>query len=476
MKRRITLLSSRPNSGTQYRWLLAGGMMLLAMAIAGCGYRTETATESPLLTECDLVLRRMIDTYRHARTYADSGIVRLRYRADGQWVEDQGRFAVRLQRPNRLIVRAYQLTIACDGDQWVVHIDDPQTGDLDGQVLVRPAPEQLTLDDVYLDPLSKDVMVGGMGGPPLTLELLLSDNPLEHLFDGAARRELLSDQPIASRMCRRVRVTLDEGTLVFWIERETNLLRRLEYPTERLASQLDPDGLLENLSLVAEFRESCVDIDLGADSFALSFPPDAKLVSRFVLPPRPLPSDVLGRVPEAFYFVGLDFDTWTQDALLGQTAVLVWFNIHPASEACLRQLAEIRRGMAEDEPITFLAVCTEPTTIGNRQLDRLAEDWGLTMRIVRDLEAFGRDVFQIPGAPTVVVLDPRGVVQAFQVGANPKLSETLPHVLQQIGSGQDLAEAMVGQFQQQQETYHRALLEVMHPSPPRDATRQRSVY
>jgi hypothetical protein len=459
------------------RWVggVAYGLLLLVFLSMGCDRRPELADEPVPLAEADAVLRQMIDTYQRAQTYADQGIVRLRYRDEGQWIEDQARLAVRLERPNRLIVRAYQLTIVCDGVSWHTHIADPETGDLDGQILARPAPEQLSLQDVYIDPISKEVIAGGMGGPPLTLELLLSEHSLEHLFQDSVRRELLTDQPIASQMCRRVRATLEEGSIIFWIDSQTHLLRRLEYPTDLLAQQLDPEGLIEDLSLVAEFRQASVNIDWGRNDFAMPIAADAKIVSRFVLPPRPLPSDLLGQVPDPFRFVGLDSQPWTQSSLKGRTCVLVWFNIHPASELCLRHVTNIQGEIGHDPTMIFLAVCTEPTSVGNQQLGRLAEDWGLTMPVVRDLEAYGRDIFQIPGAPTVVVLNAQGVVQAFEVGANPTLEDSLSAVIRQVIAGQSPASALVAHFQEQQQHYHQALLEVMHPALLRDAGRSRDL-
>jgi hypothetical protein len=450
-------------------FFLAGGMALLAAV--GCGRPASSPDTAPPLSESETILRQMIETYRQAWTYADQGVVRIRYRAEGQWIEDEGRLAVRFERPNRLMLRVYQLTLASDGGRWQIHIADPQTGDLDGQIVVRPAPGQVRLEDIYEDTVTRDVIAGGMGGPPVTLELMLSEHPLEHLFDATVRRELLTGQSLGGRDCHRVQVTLEEGPVVFWIDRQSHLLRRLEYPTDRLALRLDPSGSIQDLTLVADFREASLNVDLDGDDFAFRVQSDAKIVSRFVMPPRPLPSDLLGRLPGGFHFVDLNSRMWTQDALLGKTAVLAWFNIHPASEVCLRQLAEVRRGIAEDEPVVFLAVCTEPTTVGNQQLARLTDSWKLGLPIVRDLAAYGRDVFDIPGAPTVVVLDPRGVVQAFEVGANPALGEILPHVLRQVIAGQDLAGTIVSHFEQQQETYHRTLLEVLQVPLQGDASR-----
>lgn len=450
-------------------FLLACGVALLIAV--GCGRPASSPDLAPPLSESEAILRQMIETYRQTQTYADQGVVRIRYRAEGQWIEDEGRLAVRFERPNRLMLRAYQLTLASDGSRWQIHIADPQTRDLDGQIVVRSAPGRVRLEDIYEDTVTRDVIAGGMGGPPVTLELLLSEQPLEHVFDAAVRRELLAGQSVGGRDCHRIQVTLEEGPVVFWIDRQSHLLRRLEYPTDRLALQLDPSGSIQDLSLVADFREASLNVDLSGEDFTFRTTSEAKMVSRFVMPPRPLPSDLLGRLPEGFHFVDLDSRTWTQDALLGKTAVLAWFNIHPASEVCLKQLAEVRRAISEDEAVVFLAVCTEPTTVGNQQLARLTDSWKLGLPIVRDLAACGRDVFDIPGAPTVVVLDPRGVVQAFEVGANPSLAEILPHVLRQVIAGQDLAGTIVSHFQREQEAYHRSLMEVLQVPLQGDASR-----
>ncbi len=455
--------------------MLALTTMLAVLVVAGCS-RTSPISDGPEPpSDSGRILRQMLEAYQHAKTYADRGVVRLRYRVDGQWVEDEGKLAVRFERPNRLLVRAYQLTLACDGGRWQSIIADPQTRDLDGQVVVRPAPQQLKLDVVYEDSLVLDVIAGGMGGPPVSLELLLSEKPLDHLFGDDVRRELLDDDSIGGHPCHRLRVTLQEGPLVFWIDRESFVLRRLEYPTTQLAAQLDPSGQLEDLTLVADFRDAGLNVDLSGDEFTFHVPAEAKIVSRFVLPPQPLPSDLYGRLPGDFQFVDLQSHPVTHDSLLGKTTVLAWFNIHPASEMCLKQLAEVRRSLPEDAPVVFLAVCTEPTSVGNRQLQQLVETWQLNIPIVRDLEAYGRDTFEIPGAPTVVVIDARGIVQAFEVGANPTLVETLPLALNEVTAGQDLAGKIVAQFRQQNEKYQQALSQVLQPSLQGAAPRSRPV-
>ena len=41
-------------------------------------------------------------------------------------------------------------------------------------------------------------------------------------------------------------------------------------------------------------------------------------------------------------------------------------------------------------------MCTEPSSVSHAQVQSLARRWGSSVPLVRDLEAFGRDVFRIP--------------------------------------------------------------------------------
>jgi hypothetical protein len=312
---------------------------------------------------------------------------------------------------------------------------------------------------VYEDPVILNVIASGMGGPPVTLELLLGDEPLKHLFDPAGKRVLLSDGDIQGRPCRRVQATLDEGTLVLWVDRQSHVLRRLEYPSRPLAEQMARDGNCRDVSLVAEFREAKLDAEIPAAEFEFHAPPRAKLVQRFIVPPQPLASDLIGRLPDDFFFTDLDGQAVARDTLLGKPAVLVWFNDHPASQTTLGQVEQVRRSLGGAAAVSFWGVCTEPSEVGNSQVRSLGERWNVGVPLVRDLEAFGRDVFHIPWAPTLVVLDARGVVQVSEVGANLDAAERLTETIRKLSAGQDLAGEALAKFLQDRVAYEKQLAE-----------------
>jgi hypothetical protein len=289
--------------------------------------------------------------------------------------------------------------------------------------------------------------------------LLIGDEPLKYLFEPAVKRELLSDSDIQGKACQRVQATLDDGKLVLWVDRQTHLLRRLEYPSRQLAEQMARDGNCSDVTLVAEFRDARFGGEIPVDEFDFRPPAGAKRVQRFVVPPQPLASDLIGRLPQDFFFTNLDGQAVARDSLLGQPAVLVWFNDHPASQITLGQIDEVRQSLGEAVAVSFLGVCTEPSEVGHSQVRLLAQRWNVRLPLVRDLEAFGRDVFRIPWAPTVVVLDARGVVQIFEVGANLDRVERLTTALRELSDGKNLAGEALAKFQQEQLAYEKRLAE-----------------
>ncbi len=469
--------------GRHFAWPLA--LALLALAQAGCSgdkaappdAAANVSASPPEASPARQILQRLVARYREAKSYRDQAVVRLKYRQQGQWFEDEGKLTVALVRPNKLQLRAYQLTLVSDGNRLHAVIADPDSNDMDGQVVVRTAPLRFRLDAIYEDPILMDVMSGGMGGPPVTLELLLSDAPLKELLASSKGVELAAEGTVGDRVCDRVAVKLDDGQLVVWVDRQSHLLRRLEYPAERLAREMAA-GNCTDVSLTAEFLNARIDEPVPDEEFVFAVPEGAKTVSRFVLPPRPLPSELLGQLPGDFFFTGLHGERLSRDLLLGKIAVLLWFNDHPASHTAIGELERVRQAIKAEPQIACYAVCTEPSSVGHAQVQTLATRWAGDIPLVRDLQAFGRDLFRIPFAPTLVVLDARGVIQVFEIGANPNLAAELPDRLRLLVAGEDLAGPQLAQFRQQQMLYEKKLMESSQLAPqdaraPRGPLRKR---
>lgn len=429
-----------------------------ALALGGCERPAQESTPTRARS-AEEVLQGMLAVYEQANSYSDRGAVRLSFREGGRWREDEGKLSVSFIKPNKLAVQAYQLTLACDGETLFAKVTDPISRDVDGQVVVRDAPTRIMLDELYQDAILQSAMVSGLGRHAAQLELLFAEKPLEAFLGPGAKRRLLDDQAIEGTKCQRVEVTTDEGPFVLWIDAATSVLRRLEYPAAQILPELSGQADVSELSLVADFNAAEVNQPVDEKRFEFEVPANAKRVTAFVRPPLPLPSRLFGQRPPNFSLAGLDGRTVSGKSLKDRIAVLMWFNDHQACKFNLQQLEKVYAsldGNVQDRP-AFYAVFAGESSTSDEMLSDLMHQWSVTIPVLRDSEAVGRDVFQIAIAPALVVLDRSGTVQLFELEANPELARHLPVVLQRLEAGENLAAEILAQEQREQENYVAAL-------------------
>jgi hypothetical protein len=403
------------------------------------------------------LLSRMIGAYRKAAYYHDEGVFRASLRRGDEITEDSAPMAVTWFAPNQISLRAYQAAVVCDGERLQAKIIDDATNHLDGQIATRPVGDKLTLDDIFSDAVLRETLGGRLGLHPIQLELLLAEDPLAAFLKRDVTKRLLEPEQFDGRACHRLEANL-QGRYVFWIDQESYVLRRFEYPGNALA---DPESDDAKLTITAEFpnatfaRAESSGFTLAA--LGVETRNDAKLVRFFVVPPQPLATKMFGRKPEGYEFPTLDGGKVTPESLKGRIAVLAWFSNHPGSQACLQAIDAVVRRLGKENNVVFYPVSTEPTSVSNDELRRLAKSWGISASVVRDLGAFGRDAFDIRVAPSLVVMDGHGVVQIHESGANPQLAslveEQLADLLKRLQDGEDFAAAILTQARTEEESY-----------------------
>jgi hypothetical protein len=447
---------------------------LVVLLIAGCAPTSPTdprpekpatsgtATEKPALVQptkpaaeftASEILQKLLATYRGAESYQDDAVVRLSFQQGNQPVEQEWPAAVAFERPNKLSLVAYQATVKCDGRELRAKIDDPDSGNVDNQVVVRSAPKELKLTDLASDQLLYDILSSQLRRQPIQLELLLESGGLVSAFgaDVACRR--LDDEQHDGRTCFRVEVPSPGGPFVFWVDQAEFLLRRLDYPAAALVPDLTNNPEVSDVQLLADLRGAHLGGSITADEFTLEIPAGAKRMKTFVVPPRPLPTQLLGKVPEEFYFTDLAGDHIGSHNLTDKITVLVWYHDNPVCEATLQQVSLARERLKEDAGVIFYAVATDPRTATGDDLEKRLADWKVALPIVRDLEAVGDKSFRIAVQPTIVVLDGQGSVQIFQAGGNPQLADQLVEIASRLKEGDDMATEILERHAREQKTY-----------------------
>ena len=399
------------------------------------------------------ILQQLLATYRQAKTYQDQGVVRLAYRRNGQPEAEESPVAVAFERPGKLSLVAYQATVKCDGRELRARIEDEASRNIDGQVIVRPSPAAIAIQDLAADELLYNTICSKLRRQPIQLELLLESGGLVSAFESDIACRRLDDDSHEGRMCFRVEVPSPGGEFVFWVDQEAGLLRRLDYPAAALVPELIGDPAVSDVQLLADLRGASLGGAIAADQFVMGIPAGAKRMKSFVLPPPPLASGLLGKSPGAFSFTNLDGAAVASTELADKIAVLVWYHDDPACTATLQQISLARQRLKDDAAVRFLAIATDPTETNNEMVRQRLREWQVDLPIVRDLAAFGRSAFQIDGHPTIVVLDAKCRVQLFQTGGNPQLAEQLVNIAERLKRGDDLAGELLERRAGEQKQY-----------------------
>lgn len=385
------------------------------------------------------LLQQLLAAYRNATTYQDQAVVKLQFRRSGEQAAYAWPAAVAFERPNKVALNVYQATVRSDGQQFKAAIADPESNNVDGQIVVRKAPEKLQLTELANDPLLYDILSGRARRQPIQLELLLESRGLANAFAADVACQLLEEGVTDGKTCRRIAVPSPGGNFIFWIDREQSLLRRLDYPAAALLPDLAADTTVTDLQFWVELTGGSLNGKIAADKWELPQPAGAKIVKSFVPPPRPLPSQLFGKQPSEFYFTTLDDRRLTQAQLTEKIAVLCWYHDNPACEATLQQVAAAAKEFKDHPQVTFHAVSTDPLPATAEQIRSKLTQWQVDLPVVRDLEAFGDKVFKIQFQPSIIVFDKTGRVQIFELGGNPELAKQLSVIIERLLKGDDLA-------------------------------------
>jgi thiol-disulfide isomerase/thioredoxin len=411
---------------------------------AAAGETAPNGKAGPRLTSAEEVLKAMAKAYYQAKTYEDSGQFRLKFARGDEAVNEAADFSVTFSRPNKLRMHAYQAIVVCDGDKFRATI-----ADLANQVLEKPAPEKLNVLDVFSDPVLLQTVTTGIVGAPMPLGLLLDKNSLEPILLSGEAPALLDDKKIDDRTCYGVEIKREDGELRFWIDQQTLVLRRLEYPTGPMLAHLEQQGGPKptGLSLIAEFKGARFNHSIEDVAFEFELPAEAKLVERFNV--RPPPSELLGQKVKDFTFVNMDGKPLSRADLAGKTVVIdFWATWCGWCFKSLPHLQYVYDEYKDNDQVVFLAVSTDAPEIKDDKLKESFDKAELKLPMYRDLDRYCDSTFQVKGLPTMVILGPDGTIQAHDAGYQPQLASELPVKLEKLLAGESIYEQAIQEYEQ----------------------------
>jgi thiol-disulfide isomerase/thioredoxin/outer membrane lipoprotein-sorting protein len=461
-----------------FRLPLAGLAIASLLFSLGC-QKTETGTADPKqvpggaaeaiekrppvekLTDARAVLERMVAAYRGASSYEDFGTIRLQAETDKGPTDKTANFAVTLARPNKLRMQFYETTVVCDGKQWYAY-----TERLPGQVVLRQAPARITMETVQADGLLGMGLNGFAGGSP-QVPLLLTDDPLRAMLDGAVEVTLAEPAAIDAAECYRVRAKRPEGTVEYWIDQKTFVLRRAVLPTDELRRDLERDGHVKSVSVVADFVRARLNGEVDGKAFQFEVPAAAEK-AKFFMQQGPVP--LLGTKMPDFKLVDLQGKAVTLESLKGKVVVLdFWATSCEPCQMTLPNLDQIYQKYKDNGKVALFAVNLDPPDVSDKALEETFKQWKVTVPILRDPEQQLAKKLQVIGPPTTIFLGSNGVIQDCEMGGNANLVVTLPQKLNKLLAGEELAKEALAQLHQELKLYEKLIDDAFEGKAPEAA-------
>lgn len=476
-KRRRAAATPPSRNFTPLAWLATVGLIAAGIFFAMRHNRATGPDSANSNATADGLLREMQAAYKNLNAYSDTSLIQLRDRIDDRWFEEASVIRTHYLRPNLLRMSVERpgtqvvIDLSSDGDQLRARVQDPGTGNFDNQLVQRAAPASVSIGTIYA---ATDYAEVGRPGElnsllrlpaPLhisQLSALLDEQPFGGLLKAATAKTRLEDKQLNDTNCHRVAVVVEDGQFVFWIDPVTKLLQRIEYPP--------PGGEDSGGMLICDYSSIRTEPALR-DVFQMPVPDNAKVVRNFVLPASSFAPKGLNELAGSLAFTNLAGETVTSDTFRDKISVLCWFDQRAANQVALEKLQAVYEATKQDDAYQFLMVSTDPTTVASHaDVENLLNNWKITIPVVRDLAAVGRDRFDVQSTPTLIVIDDKGIVQLNETGVDPQLDQQLPGVLKLIADGKSIAADYIKFLQERKAAYEQQLAAASVHAPETPAT------
>ena len=429
------------------RKLVCWGLALGALAVwTGCGgnssSQNELAEEAAAYSAQE-TLQQMVAKYQAAKSYADSGDAYFSAARLGVATTDQPLpFSCTYERPGKARLHLFDAGIVIDGKQiWatVRHVA--------GQILQQPAPNSFVLELLPQDPILAEAMHRGLPLlQPTPLLLLANPDALEVLLLGAEAPEMLAEDETQERQCYRVQIKRPTSSQVLWIDKESLLLRRIDYAGAEIQRRLNPDGQLSNLKVWVEFSGAQLNPDFKTDPFQFSVPPEARLVKRFVAPVMAPPPSLGQKVGDFTLYASRD--SINRGNLVDRTTVLCfWSTSDETARGILPELELLKTKYKDSDQVQFFAVGVDPSVVKPEKLRETLRNWGSSLPLARDPDGSARAAMFADQVPTVLVIGGDARVHEAQTGA-PFDVGAVDRAIAGLLGGNDVATYLLQQYRE----------------------------
>jgi thiol-disulfide isomerase/thioredoxin/outer membrane lipoprotein-sorting protein len=432
--------------------LLGGGVALWLLRPA-----PSAAAPADIEPEARAVLERVAKTYQALPAYADHGSFKFSLKVNDEVQEQSTSLTLAFVRPDKLCFETDGVRLVSDGEHLVT------TRAALKKYMSQEAPKAITPAAVLGGPLG--AMLGGSpaAAPVLVvLEMLTGETPVESLTENAESVALEADRELDGKTLKSVLILQPQGSgYRLLIDPATNLIRRLELtiPAEVLKEKAPPGTTLGDPEIAWTSGEIATEPP-AAETFAFNPPADYTEVkaAEAAAPAAAERNALVGQPAPDFQFEVIDgtkTKTVTKADLKGKVVLLdFWATWCPPCREELPEIQALAERLAKNAnaaKVSVVAVSQDRAEDGNEAVRKLVESTlnelkvpgllkGPVASVALDPAQSVGDAFGVQGIPTLVLLDPEGVVQAVHVGYKEGIGEELQGDIETLLSGKPLVE------------------------------------